>query len=287
MSSCIYHKNQDKCSITRIPNVILLCASLTPDNQSCVDFQNFVTSEVLYKWNCTICNILWLNYFSAQQNSLKVHLNCWVSIKSSFCVIAKQYQCGLPWWHSSEESTRNAGDEGLIPVLGRSPGEGNGSLLQYSCLVNSRDRGAWLATVHGVTKDRTYTTERLHFHFSLSCIGEGNGNPLQCCCLENPRDGGAWWAAVYGVTRSQTRLKQLSSSSSNWTTATVLVYQHIFNHLPIEGHLTCFLFSDILNKIAINISYIISYKGSFYTYLEKVFKSIITLSYDNCMFSFL
>ena len=33
------------------------------------------------------------------------------------------------------------------------------------------------------------TTERLHFHFSLSCIGEGNGNPLQCSCLENPRDG--------------------------------------------------------------------------------------------------
>ena len=59
------------------------------------------------------------------------------------------------------------------------------------------------------------TTERLHFHFSLSCIGEGNGNPLQCCCLENPRDGGAWWAAVYGVAKSQTRLKQLSSSSSN------------------------------------------------------------------------
>ena len=58
------------------------------------------------------------------------------------------------------------------------------------------------------------TTERLHFHFSLSCIGEGNGNPLQCCCLENPRDGGAWWAAVYGVAQSRTRLKQLSSSSS-------------------------------------------------------------------------
>ena len=42
-------------------------------------------------------------------------------------------------------------------------------------------------------------TERLHFHFSLSCIGEGNGNPLQCSCLENPRDSGAWWAAVCGV----------------------------------------------------------------------------------------
>ena len=59
------------------------------------------------------------------------------------------------------------------------------------------------------------TTERLHFHFSLSCIGEGNGNPLQCSCLENPRDGGAWWAAVYGVAQSWTRLKRLSSGSSS------------------------------------------------------------------------
>ena len=58
-------------------------------------------------------------------------------------------------------------------------------------------------------------TERLHFHFSLSCTGEGNGNPLQCSCLENPRDGGAWWAAVCGVAQSRTRLKQLSSSSKN------------------------------------------------------------------------
>ena len=46
-------------------------------------------------------------------------------------------------------------------------------------------------------------------------MGEGNGNPLQCSCLENPRDRGAWWAAIYGVTQSQTRLKWLSSSSSN------------------------------------------------------------------------
>ena len=57
-------------------------------------------------------------------------------------------------------------------------------------------------------------TERLPFHFSLSCIGEGNGNPLQCSCLENPRDGGAWWAAVCGVAQSRTRLKRLSSSRS-------------------------------------------------------------------------
>ena len=64
-------------------------------------------------------------------------------------------------------------------------------------------------------REESDTTERLHFHFSLSCFGEGNGNPLQCSCLENPRDREAWWAAVYGVTQSRTRLKWLSSSSSS------------------------------------------------------------------------
>ena len=71
------------------------------------------------------------------------------------------------------------------------------------------------------------TTERLHFHFSLSCIGEGNGNPLQCSCLENPRDGKAWWAAVSGVTQSRTQLKRLSSSSSSSMQETQLLqYQN-------------------------------------------------------------
>ena len=67
------------------------------------------------------------------------------------------------------------------------------------------------------------TTERLHFHFSLSCIGEGNGNPLQGSCLENPRGREAWWAAVCGVAQNQTWLKWLSSSSSShiWAVATV------------------------------------------------------------------
>ena len=57
-------------------------------------------------------------------------------------------------------------------------------------------------------REESDTTERLRFHFSLSCIGEGNGNPLQCSCLENPRDSGAWWAAVYRVAQSRTRLKR-------------------------------------------------------------------------------
>ena len=62
-------------------------------------------------------------------------------------------------------------------------------------------------------REESDMTERLPFHFLLSCIGEGNGNPLQCSCLENPRDRGALWAVVYGVTQSWTRLKRLSSSS--------------------------------------------------------------------------
>ena len=59
------------------------------------------------------------------------------------------------------------------------------------------------------------TTERLNFHFSLSCTGEGNGNPRHCSCLENPRDAGAWWAAVSGVAQSRTRMKRFSITSSS------------------------------------------------------------------------
>ena len=89
----------------------------------------------------------------------------------------------------------------------------NGTPLQYSCLEKSHGRRS-LVGRSPWGHEESDTTERLHFHFSLSHIGEGNGNPPQCSCLENPRDGGAWWAAVYGVTQSQTRLKRLSSSST-------------------------------------------------------------------------
>ena len=58
----------------------------------------------------------------------------------------------LPYCSSGKESAWNAGDLGSISGLGRSPGEGNGNPLQYSCLGNPMDRGVWRATVHGVTK---------------------------------------------------------------------------------------------------------------------------------------
>ena len=68
----------------------------------------------------------------------------------------------LPWWLSSKESACNAGDPGSIPGLGRSPGEGNGDPLQYSCLENPMDRGAWWAPVCGSQR-----VGHLHFHFSV------------------------------------------------------------------------------------------------------------------------
>ena len=62
---------------------------------------------------------------------------------------------GFPGGSDGKESACNAGDPGLIPGSGRSPGKGNGNLLQYSFLENSMDRGAWWAIVHGVTKGQT------------------------------------------------------------------------------------------------------------------------------------
>ena len=106
---------------------------------------------------------------------------------------------------------RNRGQEAILEANRMSRGMNvvtSGGMIENR-LMDTEEEGEG-----GMKGESTDTTERLHFHFSLSCIGEGNGNPLQCSCPENPRDGGAWWAAVYGVAQSQTRLKRLSSSSS-------------------------------------------------------------------------
>ena len=73
-------------------------------------------------------------------------------------------------------------------------GEGSGNPLQYSCLENPMDGGAWWAAVHGVAKSRTQLSD-FTFTFRFHAL-EKDGNPLQCSCLENPRDGGVWWALV-------------------------------------------------------------------------------------------
>ena len=65
----------------------------------------------------------------------------------------------FPGGSDGKASACNVGDPGSIPGLGRSPGEGNGHPLQYSCLENPMDGGAWWATVHGVTKNQTQLSD--------------------------------------------------------------------------------------------------------------------------------
>ena len=104
-------------------------------------------------------------------------------------------------------------------------GEGNGNPLQYSCLENPMDGGAWWAAVHGVAKSQTQLSDftfTFHFHAlekemaTHSSILHGESQGWE-----------AWWAAVYGVTQSRTRWKWLSSSSSSSSSSKVQInYQH-------------------------------------------------------------
>ena len=123
-------------------------------------------------------------------------------------IFASIYQWGFPGGSEVKASASSAGDPGSIPGLGRSPGEGNGNPLQYSCLENPMDGEAWCYSPWG--NKESDTTELLHSCisggsalrgwksilisylcpvFTESCR-EGNGNPLQYSCLENSVDRG-------------------------------------------------------------------------------------------------
>ena len=89
----------------------------------------------------------------------------------SLCFALKYLCHGLPWWLSGKESVCSAGDVGVIPGLRRSPGGGHDNPLQYSCLENAMDRGAWQAAVHGVgykEADSTEAIERACTHAQIS-----------------------------------------------------------------------------------------------------------------------
>ena len=148
---------------------------------------------------------------------------------------------GLPCGPVSKEPACNAGNPVLTLGSGRSSGGRSGNPLQYSCLGNPTDRGAWWATVHGVTKSRTWLNN-FHSCFPLlwgfpggsvvknspsnagdralipdleRSLGERNGNPLQYSCLGNPTDRAAWWATVHGVAKNRTRLSDFLTQGSN------------------------------------------------------------------------
>ena len=92
-------------------------------------------------------------------------------------------------------------------------GEGNGTPLQYSCLENPMDGGAWWAAVHGVAKSRTWLSD-FTFTFHFPALEKEMATHSSMLVWRIPGTG-AWWAAVYGVTQSQTRLMWLSSGSSS------------------------------------------------------------------------
>ena len=89
-----------------------------------------------------------------------------------------------------------------LPGIKQGLGEGNGTPLQYSCLENPMDGGAWKAAVHGVAEGRTQLSD-FTFTFHFSRIGEGNGNPLQCSCLSQGR-GSLVGCCLWGCTESDT-----------------------------------------------------------------------------------
>ena len=110
---------------------------------------------------------IWVSSSSAFS---KTRLNIW---KFTVHVLLKpglgnfEHYFGLPGGSDGKVSARNAGDPGSIPRLGRSPEEGNGNPLQYSCLENSMDGGPWWATAHGIAKSRTQLSD---FTYSLTSV---------------------------------------------------------------------------------------------------------------------
>ena len=111
-------------------------------------------------------------------------------------IISRNWEFDIhPWFRGwadiwSPDISRELGSRGekaMAPTPALLPGKSHG----WRSLVGCSPWG----------RSESDTTERLHLHFSLSCIGEGNGNPLQCSRLENPRDGGAWWLPSVGLHR--------------------------------------------------------------------------------------
>ena len=131
-------------------------------------------------------------------------------------LIGKDSDAGRDWGQE-EKGTTEDGMAGWHHRLDghefeRTPGvggEGNVTVLEYSCLENPMDGGAWKAAVHGIAEGWTWLSDfTFTFHFSALEKGMATRPPSHppplCSCLKNPRDGGPWWAVVSGCTESDT-----------------------------------------------------------------------------------
>ena len=222
--------NTNKFGLQTPSNLFLLSLQSRPISQGTI---SYLYLNQFLKWSLRLGNFtpLWVgvlalatcivhrfwNKGKIMDLTLNTNLQNTLTIWTAQLQLIKNFACNLhlkPYihvsWYQSSNSLSQIWKRGFYPSVWRRqwhptpvllPGKSHG----WRSLVCCSPWGRW----------ELDTTERLHFDFSLSCTGEGNGNPLQCSCLENPRDGGAWWAAVYGVAQSWTRLKRLSSSSSN------------------------------------------------------------------------
>ena len=131
------------------------------EKPSCVHLleNNIVKKAVFSKAICKFHAILlksisvWA-FCKNKQAGSKIHMELQGALNSQ-----SNAEKGFPGGLDGKESACNVGDPDLIPRLGRCPGEGTGNPLQYSCLENSTDRGAWWATVHAVTKSQTQTSD--------------------------------------------------------------------------------------------------------------------------------
>ena len=126
---------------------------MLPDTAPSWDVQIWGSAHVLYKQSPTL--LAPGTGFMEEKSSVDRGMVFWMIQAHYLFLLFIVYFIFI----NGKESACNEGDPGSIPGLGRSPGEGNGHLLQYSCLDNPTDRGAWRATVHGVTQ--LHTTERL------------------------------------------------------------------------------------------------------------------------------
>ena len=123
----------------------------------------------------------------------------------------------FPGGSDGKASACNVGDPGLIPGSGRSPGEGNGKLLQYSCLENHMDRGAWWATVCGAAKSWTQLSGFTFFSFFQLPSPPRGLSPQISFPFSGPRDchylpcsQGSWWWLLMGFGKWRTTLAERS-----------------------------------------------------------------------------